>query len=71
MVFFLLVTGVLLFSVAVRTSVYGGMEQLVARKVHTLEVTGSSPVSATMRKNLKLVLFGIVVVLFQTRQLQK
>lgn len=43
MVFFLLVTGVLLFSVAVRTSVYGGVEQLAARKAHNLEVVGSSP----------------------------
>ena len=33
-------------------STYGGVEQLVARKAHNLEVVGSSPASAIMGTNL-------------------
>ena len=32
---------------------YRGVEQLVARRAHNPEVAGSSPVSATIRKNPK------------------
>lgn len=55
------VTGVLIFSsIAVRTSVYGGVEQLVARKAHNLEVVGSSPTFRTHGdKSSILVLFGV------------
>lgn len=60
MVFFLLVTGVLLFSIAVRTSVYGGVEQLVAHKAHNLEIVGSSPASATMGTNTPEILSSLV-----------
>lgn len=49
----------------VETSVYGGVEQLVARKAHNLEVVGSSPTFRTHGdKSSILVLFDMVVVLF-------
>ena len=43
---------------------YRGVEQLVARRAHNPEVGGSSPPSATNKKNRKTIVFSGFVVLF-------
>ena len=46
------------------TTQYRGVEQLVARRAHNPEVGGSSPPSATNKKNRKTIVFSGFVVLF-------